>query len=96
LHLYRRLLALRKARPELRHGDLTLLEAPDGVLAFSRSSDDGICHILINMTDEQVQLDESVVPLGATIALASDVVEPVEPARRPVHIGPDQALIVNV
>ena len=96
LHLYRRLLALRKARPELRHGDLTLLEAPDGVLAFSRSSDDGICHILINMTDEQVQLDESVVPLGATIALASDVVEQVEPARRPVHIGPDQALIVNV
>jgi alpha-glucosidase len=96
LHLYRRLLALRKARPELRHGDLTLLEAPDGVLAFSRSSDDGICHILINMTDEQVQLDESVVPLGATIVLASDAVEPVEPARRPVHIGPDQALIVNV
>jgi len=96
LHLYRRLLALRKARPELRHGDLTLLEAPDGVLAFSRSCDDGICHILINMTDEQVQLDESLAPLGATIALASDAVEPVEPAHRPAHIGPDQALIVNV
>jgi alpha-glucosidase len=96
LHLYRRLLALRKAHPELRRGDLSLLDAPDGVLAFSRRSDLGICHILINMTDESVELDESLAPLGATIVLASDVVELFEPVDRPAHLGPDQAIILSV
>jgi oligo-1,6-glucosidase/alpha-glucosidase len=96
LHLYRRLLALRKARPELRHGDLSLLDAPGGVLAFSRRRDLGICHVLINMTDESVELDESLAPLGATVVLASDVVELFEPVDRPAHLGPDQAIILSV
>ncbi|CAB4322954.1 MAG: DUF3459 domain-containing protein [Actinobacteria bacterium] len=93
LHLYRRLLALRKAHPELREGDLSLLNAPDGVLAFSRHSDAGICHILINMTNESTEIDESLMPLGATVILASDMADP---RGLPAHLGPDQALILSV
>ena len=37
LHLYRRLLAARRASPALRGGDQTLLDAPDGVLAWDRA-----------------------------------------------------------
>jgi alpha-glucosidase len=37
LHLYRTLLALRKATPELRVGDLEVLDGPDGVLAYRRT-----------------------------------------------------------
>ena len=38
LHLYRRMLAARRASAALRLGDIELLEAPDGVLAFVRTA----------------------------------------------------------
>ena len=41
LHLYRRLLAARRASPALQVGDQELLPAPDGVLAWRRSVADG-------------------------------------------------------
>ena len=41
LHLYRRVLAARRASPALRLGDIELLEAPEGVLAFVRTGGDG-------------------------------------------------------
>ncbi len=92
LNLYRRLLALRKATPALRSGEFELLDAPEGVLAFSRRLDSEICHILINMTDEQVVLDESLMPAGSTVMLASDLVDPTGLRG---HLGPDQALIIQ-
>jgi alpha-glucosidase len=41
LHLYRRLLAARKASPALRLGGYEELEAPDGVVAWRRTDDTG-------------------------------------------------------
>jgi alpha-glucosidase len=38
LHLYRRLLAARRASPALRRGRLRLLETPDGVLGYERTA----------------------------------------------------------
>jgi hypothetical protein len=63
------------------------------VLAFSRRLDSEICRILINMTDEQVVLDESLMPAGSTVMLASDLVDP---TGLPAQLGPDQALILSV
>ena len=54
-HLYRRLLELRKSAPALQSGDVTLLEAPDGVLAYERSLDGSIVTVAINMTDDEVE-----------------------------------------
>jgi len=94
LHLYRRLLALRKARPELGDGELRLLDAPEGLLAFQRRSANGIAHVLINMTDSTIVLDESLVPSGARLLLASDTPEPGRAA--PGVISADQAIVLSV
>jgi alpha-glucosidase len=51
LHLYRRLLAARRASPALSLGDLELLDAPDGVLAFRRTLGDDIRVVAINFTE---------------------------------------------
>jgi alpha-glucosidase len=94
LHLYRRLLALRKARPELGDGELRLLDAPEGLLAFQRRSANGAAHVLINMTDSTIVLDESLVPSGARLLLASDTPEPGSDA--PGVISADQAIVLSV
>ena len=94
LHLYRRLLALRKAHPELREGDLTLLDAPEGLLAFQRRSAKGTARVLINMSDSRIVLDESLVPSGARLLLASDIPEPSSAA--PEVVSADQAIVLSV
>jgi alpha-glucosidase len=50
LYLYRRLLAARRASPALHSGDLTLLDAPDGVLAYEREHRDDRRTVLVNFT----------------------------------------------
>jgi alpha-glucosidase len=48
LHLYRRMLAARRASPALRGGDLELLPAPADVLAFARRADGDRRVVLVN------------------------------------------------
>ena len=55
LHLYRRLLADRRASPALRHGDWALLDAPPGVLAYERSTAGDRRRVFANFTDESVE-----------------------------------------
>jgi len=50
LHLYRRLLGLRRAREALRLGDLTLLECPEGVLGYLRTTPDEEFVVLVNFS----------------------------------------------
>jgi alpha-glucosidase len=59
LHLYRRLLAVRRASPALRHGDITLLDAPDDVLAYRRWTHGDECIVLVNFghTEADVPLE---------------------------------------
>jgi glycosidase len=53
LHLYRRLLAHRRASTELQTGGCRLLDAPEGVLAYERSLPDGPVQIvLVNFSDQ--------------------------------------------
>jgi alpha-glucosidase len=58
LHLYRRLLAARRASPALHSGTLTLLDAPDGVVAWERVAGDDRRRVLVNFTGEQVPVSE--------------------------------------
>ncbi|MGH9096863.1 MAG: DUF3459 domain-containing protein, partial [Acidimicrobiales bacterium] len=78
LHLYQRLIALRRQHPALALGDFQPLEAPDGVLAYRRALDDDVCTVMINFTDAEVDvgnpsssetLGES---QGVMVALSSD------------------------
>ena len=54
LHLYRRLLALRRASPALHAGSCRLLEGPAGVLAYERAAGTERRIVLVNFTGERV------------------------------------------
>jgi alpha-glucosidase len=57
LRLYREVLAARRESPALQRGDLTLLDGPDGVLAYRRVHGDDARTVLINFTDQPVPVD---------------------------------------
>jgi len=56
LHLYRRLLELRRETPALQRGELALLEAPEGVLAYRRSLGDDSRVVLVNFTSDPISI----------------------------------------
>jgi alpha-glucosidase len=53
LGLYRALLALRRERPELRHGRLVTVDAADGVVAYVREAPEGRLLVALNLTAEE-------------------------------------------
>ena len=89
LEHYRRLLALRRATPALHRGDLELLEAPEGVLRYRRSADQGpAVDVAINFTDQAVGgLDLSGRVLGGTSLPGADL--------DPGVLGPDEGRITS-
>jgi alpha-glucosidase len=71
LHLYRRLLAARRASPALVRGDIELLDGPAGVLAYERSFAGDRRMVAVNFSDEPVAFS----PGGASawrVEIASD------------------------
>ena len=98
LHLYRRAIALRRSTPALVRGSCTLLDAPDGVLAYRRSVGDGVAEgsatdgdtveVLVNFTDGPVEVTP-----GGTVLLASD--DPSPEARFTGVLGPDRAVVLR-
>jgi len=59
VHLYRRLLSARRASEALRLGDLTLLDAGEGVVAYERTHLGDRRTVLINFTSEARSVDVS-------------------------------------
>ncbi|NJD09941.1 MAG: DUF3459 domain-containing protein [Gemmatimonadetes bacterium] len=65
LSYYRRLLALRRGRPELRRGAVQFLAAPDSaLLALARTTGDQTSVLLVNLSDRAVR---AAVPLPAAL-----------------------------
>ena len=56
LHLYRDAIALRRATPSLQLGDLSLVDSPDGVVAYRRTLGLDSVVIAVNFTDSTVDL----------------------------------------
>jgi alpha-glucosidase len=98
LHLYRRLIALRRQHPALALGDFELLEAPEGVLAYWRALDNDVCAVMINFTDAEVDVgDPSTLGTlsrskGASVALSSDGSDG---SRFDGRLLPDQSVILT-
>ena len=67
LHLYRRLLAARRASPALRTGTWIARDAPAGVLAYERVSGDDRRLVLVNFRNKPVA-----VAAAGRVAVASD------------------------
>ena len=97
LELYRALLALRAATPALRDGSLSLIDAPDGVLAYRRTVDgDAGVTVLVSMADE----GRDVAGVSGTILIDSlgssrPGSSVVSGAAGPAHLAPRQALVVG-
>ena len=100
LHLYRRLLELRRSTPALVVGEQTALELPEGILGFRRTHLDSVCTVLINFTGQPVDVGEtwsSAAPGDAptdatTVAVSSDGVG--EGRQFEGRLAPDQAVVV--
>ena len=56
LHLYRDLLAARRASPALRRGTVRLRDAPEHVLAYERASGEDRRLVLVNFGDQPVDV----------------------------------------
>ncbi len=50
-HLYRRVLAARRGAPALSIGEVSMLESPDGLIAFERRAGDDRRVVVVNFTD---------------------------------------------
>ncbi|HJQ84058.1 MAG TPA: alpha-amylase family glycosyl hydrolase [Candidatus Binatia bacterium] len=87
LHLYRRLLAARRASPALRLGSSRLLPAPEGVLAWERVRDDDRRLVLVNFLARPVAC-----AFRGAVAVASDGAG--EGAAFAGTLGADQAVLL--
>jgi alpha-glucosidase len=67
VHLYRRLLAARRASPALQLGDQEPLPAPPDVVAWRRSSGEDVRMVAVNMGTEPASLD-----MSGRVVVASD------------------------
>jgi alpha-glucosidase len=71
LHLYRRLLAARRASGALSTGTAALVDAPEGVLAWRRDLDADERLVLVNFTDATVDLGARPELADATVLVSS-------------------------
>ena len=67
LALYRALLRVRRASPALRRGELTRVDAPAGVLRYTRTHNDDSCTVIVNFNhfDVDVPLDNCTVVIDS-------------------------------
>jgi alpha-glucosidase len=74
LHLYRRLIDLRHRTPALSRGELDLLDLPDGLLGYRRTSGGESWVVVINFTDRAIEIgtDQAASLAGRSVELTSD------------------------
>jgi alpha-glucosidase len=90
LHLYRRILAARRASAALHAGTWEPLDSPDGVIGYRRTSGDDERTVIVNFTDDQVTVP---VDGDLIIEVASDGAGEGNPY--PGTVAPSAALILR-
>ncbi|MDQ3896780.1 MAG: alpha-amylase family glycosyl hydrolase [Actinomycetota bacterium] len=90
LHLYRRLLAARRASPALQTGSVTLLDGPDGVLAYERRHGDDVRAVVVNLTARAAAVD-----LDGRWAVEVDSDGETEGQAFSARLGGDAALVLR-
>jgi alpha-glucosidase len=87
LHLYRRLLAARRASPALHGGAFAFRDAPEGVLAWTRSAGEDQRAVVVNFTDAEQEVPQD----GWTVEISSRPGAAGEPDR----LAPAEARILR-
>lgn len=102
LHLYRRLLAARRASPALRWGEQTLLRpersagGPDDVVVWERRTSDDVRLLAVNFVDEARPFDPGPIPDGSRaweVEVSSDGKG--EGSGLQGELGPSQAVLLR-
>jgi alpha-glucosidase len=93
LHLYRRLIALRHSSPALSVGGFDLLDLPEGLLGFQRSTGDEVCVVIVNFTDQPFDHAGLSVGAGWRVLVSSDGVG--EDRVFDGSVGADQAVVLT-
>jgi alpha-glucosidase len=100
LHLYRRLIALRRRTPALSSGDFTLLQMAGGLLGYRRRGPDHACVVMVNFTDRVVVTEAhdasgAPVPLvGLRVEVSSDGSGEGEPFDG--RLGADRSVVLGL
>jgi alpha-glucosidase len=81
----RRFLAARKASPALRHGEIAFVEAPDPVLAFTRSCDGEQILCIFNMSDQAAAFSDPRIEQGTSLGLGFGEIKVL---RKNLELGP--------
>ncbi len=87
LHLTRRLLALRKARPALRLGDFTVLHAEADVLAFRRTAAGSSVTCVFNLANREAAWPASAAQTGIVLTAANGAA--------PGQLAPFSAILIG-
>jgi alpha-glucosidase len=93
LHLYRRLIALRHRTTALSLGDLELLDLPDGLLGYRRTSSGKERVVVVNFTDAPRDVGDHSRLSGMRVELASDGVG--EGLAFDGRVGADRAVVLR-
>jgi alpha-glucosidase len=94
LHLYRRLIAVRRGAPALSRGGFDLLELPEGLLGFRRTMGDEVWVVMVNFTDRRIDhVRHPPVGDGWRVVVSSNGLG--EGASFDGTIGPDQAVALT-
>jgi alpha-glucosidase len=96
LHLYRRLLALRRATPLLRRGDLDLVESGDQLLAVRRHLGDDERWVIVNFSAEDVAFrPPAATSLTVEISSGGDGALSAEGSPYGERLGPEEAVVLR-
>ncbi len=90
LHLYRRMLAARRASPALHAGDQVLLDSAEGTVAWERREGDDRRRVVVNFTEAAVGVPG--LADGWTVVVSSDGTGEGEPFAG--HLAPDRAVVL--
>ncbi|NNC91448.1 MAG: DUF3459 domain-containing protein [Acidimicrobiia bacterium] len=94
LTLYRRLLALRRARPALRQGSYAALDGlPEGLFAYERVHEADRLHIVLNFSDEPVRFSRGWIE-GAEILLSTRL-QAVDRQGAGLALAPNEGVILE-
>jgi alpha-glucosidase len=99
LHLNRRLLAERRARPALAAGSWTDVPSPAGTLAYLRSADSAVVAVIANLVGTPASVDLPATRPGDTgrwrVIVSSGLDRDGEIVERPVALRGDEALVLE-
>jgi alpha-glucosidase len=96
LHLYRRLIELRRREPALAIGDYMAETTTGDILAYRRLHGDSRCLVVLNFANERTSFQLTAIPQQGTIALSSYMDRDGENVAGAIALRPNEGIVVEL